>query len=189
MIEIVPYQPTWADEFMAIGSSIRQAMGALALRIDHIGSTSVPGLAAKDRIDIQITVQSLDPAVEQALTLIGYERSGRISSDHIPPGGSSDSANWVKWFFRPPEQQRATNVHVRILGLPNQRYPILFRDFLRATPQAALAYAQVKTALAKYHAEDVDAYYDVKDPVCDIIIAGAELWAEKTSWKMGPSDC
>jgi GrpB-like predicted nucleotidyltransferase (UPF0157 family) len=189
MIEIVPYQSTWADEFLAIGSRIRQALGPLALRIDHIGSTSVPGLAAKDRIDIQITVQSLDPGVEQALTGAGYERSAGLLSDHVPPGGSSDPADWVKWFFRPPQQQRATNVHVRILGLPNQRYPILFRDFLRATPQAALAYAQIKTALAKYHADDVEAYYDVKDPVCDIIMAGAELWAEKTGWEMGPSDC
>ena len=61
--------------------------------------------------------------------------------------------------------------------------------FPTRNPASRAAYAQVKTALAKYHAEDVDAYYDVKDPVCDIIIAGAELWAEKTGWKMGPSDC
>ncbi|MBE0696507.1 MAG: GrpB family protein [Anaerolineaceae bacterium] len=189
MIEIVQYQPAWAGEFQVIGSGIRAALGALALRIDHIGSTSVPGLAAKDRVDIQITVQSLDPILELALRQAGYERSLNIFSDHIPPGGSSDPADWVKWFFNPSEQQRATNVHVRVLGLPNQRYPLLFRDFLRATPAAANAYAQVKIALAKYHPDDLDAYYDVKNPVCDIIVAGAEEWAEKTGWKLGPSDC
>jgi GrpB-like predicted nucleotidyltransferase (UPF0157 family) len=188
MIEIVSYQPGWPAEFLSIGKAIRAAVGMLALRIDHIGSTSVPGLAAKDRIDIQITVQSFEPALAIALQRAGYMRSEGNISDHIPPGEPNESKNWEKWFFRAPEQQRPTNVHVRRLGLPNQRYPLLFRDFLRATPTASLAYAQVKTALAKYHADDIEAYYDVKDPVCDIIIAGAELWAEKTGWVMGPSD-
>ena len=142
MIEIVSYQPTWPGEFQAIGRVLREALGDLALRIDHIGSTSVPGLAAKDRIDIQITVRSLDPLVERAFNCVGY-----------------------------------------------QRYPILFRDFLRANPAAAFAYAQVKSALAKDPADNVDAYYDIKNPACDIIMAGAELWAEKAGWLIGPSDC
>ena len=61
--------------------------------------------------------------------------------------------------------------------------------FLRANPAAAEAYARVKTALAKYHAAEVEAYYDVKDPVCDIIMSGAELWAAASRWQPGPSDC
>jgi GrpB-like predicted nucleotidyltransferase (UPF0157 family) len=189
MIEIVPYHPAWPEEFQAIGRVIRAALGDLALRIDHIGSTSVPGLAAKDRIDLQVTVRGLVPEVEEALSVVGYERSTRIQGDHLPPGGDPNPALWVKWFFRPPASLRPTNVHVRVLGLPNQRYPLLFRDFLRASPAAALAYARVKKALARHHADDVDAYYEVKDPVCDIIIAGAELWAEMTGWQPGPSDC
>ena len=67
MIIIIPYQPAWPEEFRTLGGVLRQALGDLALRIDHIGSTSVPGLAAKVIIDIQITVQSLGPAVAQAL--------------------------------------------------------------------------------------------------------------------------
>ena len=54
------YQSRWPDEFQTIASSLRQGLGDLALRIDHIGSPSVPGLAAKDVIDIQITVSKLD---------------------------------------------------------------------------------------------------------------------------------
>jgi GrpB-like predicted nucleotidyltransferase (UPF0157 family) len=96
---------------------------------------------------------------------------------------------WEKWYFNPPAQQRPTHLHVRVAGHPNQRYPILFRDYLRAHPAAALAYAQVKMALAKYHAGDVGAYYDVKDPVCDIIMAGAEDWAVTTHWEEGSSGC
>jgi GrpB-like predicted nucleotidyltransferase (UPF0157 family) len=58
------YQPTWRDDFLTLGRNLRQALGDLALRIDHIGSTAVPGLAAKDIIDIQVTVLNLDSAVE-----------------------------------------------------------------------------------------------------------------------------
>ncbi len=189
MITIVPYRPSWRDEFLSIGEQLRQALGDLALRIDHIGSTAVPGLAAKDRIDIQVTVQSLSPDVEQALNGIGYTRIARLTQDHVPPGSGLPAGEWAKWIFDPPAQQRPTNLHVRVAGRPNQRYPLLFRDYLRAHPTAALAYAQVKTALAKYHTDDVQAYYDVKDPVCDIIMAGAEEWAASTQWDEGPSDC
>ena len=189
MIEIVSYRTTWPDEFRALAIPMRQALGALALRIDHIGSTSVPGLAAKDIIDIQVSVQSLAPAVEQALNQIGYQRVERITHDHLPPDGSTLGSDWQKWFFRSPADQRRVNLHVRVLGAANQRYPLLFRDYLRAHPAMAEAYARVKTALAKYHAEDIDAYLEVKDPVCDIIIGGAEDWAATAHWTLGPSDC
>jgi GrpB-like predicted nucleotidyltransferase (UPF0157 family) len=189
MIEIVPYRTTWPDEFHALGAPIRQALGELALRIDHIGSTSVPGLAAKDIIDIQITVQSLEPAVERALNQLGYLRAVQITQDHIPPGGSERANDWRKWFFRPPADQRRTNLHVRLIGSANQRYPLLFRDYLCAHPNMAEAYARVKTALAHYHANDIDAYLAVKDPACDLIMGGAEDWAAATQWVQGASDC
>ena len=77
---------------------------------------------------------------------------------------------------------------MRMAGHANQRYALLFRDYLRAHPMAAEAYAQVKTALAKRDNADEDFYYDVKDPVCDIIMAGAEEWAARTVWTLGPTD-
>jgi GrpB-like predicted nucleotidyltransferase (UPF0157 family) len=66
-----------------------------------------------------------------------------------------------------------------VKGNPNQRYPLLFRDYLHANPEAAEAYARIKRALARYHADDIDAYYEVKDPVCDLIFQAAELWAKE----------
>ena len=189
MILIVPYQPTWREQFVAAGTPLRQALGDLALRIDHIGSTAVPGLAAKDLIDIQITVDSLAPAMEEALNRAGYRWLEHITQDHIPPGGSTDIAEWTKWFFKPSVPGREVNVHVRLQGRANQRYPILFRDYLRAHPAMAEAYGQVKMALVAHKLDDMDAYYDVKDPVCDIIIGGAEAWAAATGWKQGQSDC
>ena len=187
-ISIAPYHAAWPDEFMALGRDLRRALGSLALRIDHIGSTSVPGLAAKDIIDIQVTAAGLEPAVEQAVSGIGYARRLSITGDHLPPGGSSDPAEWQKWYFDPPAGQRPTHLHLRVAGRANQRYPLLFRDYLRAHPASAEAYAQVKMALARYHALDVTAFYDIKDPVCDLIIGGAEVWAAATGWRLGPSD-
>jgi GrpB-like predicted nucleotidyltransferase (UPF0157 family) len=189
MLKIVPYQPSWPDEFLAIGEILRLSLGELALRIDHIGSTSVPGLPAKDIIDIQVTVASLDPAVEQAFNQIGFIHLEHITRDHYPPGSPELVEDWVKWLFKPPAGQRPANVHVRISERPNQRYALLFRDYLRAHPSIAQAYLQVKEALAKYHADDVEAYYDIKDPACDLIIGGAEEWVLRLGWTAGPSDC
>ena len=189
MITIVAYKPSWREEFLGIGRILRRALGDLALRIDHIGSTAVVGLAAKDRIDIQITVQSLVPVVEEALLQAGYERIGHITRDHLPPGSVTDIAEWTKWFFNPSDPNVAANVHVRIQGRANQRYPLLFRDYLRAHPAIAEAYAQVKQELVAHQLDNSEAYYAVKDPVCDIIIGGAEAWAGTTGWQLGPSDC
>jgi GrpB-like predicted nucleotidyltransferase (UPF0157 family) len=177
-IEIVPYNPHWPAEFERIAGAIREAMGDLAVRIDHIGSTSVPGLAAKDVIDIQVTVRDLDAdAITSALATIGYTQPHGFLFDHIPPGADEDPGQWKKLMFKPPEGQRRTHLHVRQLGRPNQRYPLLFRDYLRANPNAAEAYSRIKVALARLHPDDLDAYYDVKDPVCDLVIDAANLWS------------
>ncbi len=193
MITIVSYQATWSAEFIMLGRHLRQNLGNLALRIDHIGSTAVPGLAAKDIIDIQVTAQELTPALESALNLAGYQRVSHITQDHSPPGKNEQPRDWLKWFFQPAPAQRPVNVHIRMLGRANQRYAILFRDYLRACPPIAQAYAQVKMGLVKYHPgggwDDMEAYYEVKDPVCDIIIGGAEIWAASIRWEMGPTDC
>ncbi len=188
MITIVPYKSIWPEEFRAFGGPLRLALGALALRIDHIGSTAVPGLAAKDRIDIQITVQSLVPAVEEAIQQAGYRRLERLTQDHVPPGYTTDISEWTKWFFAATDPALAVNVHVRLAGRSNQRYPLLFRDYLRAHSAIAEAYAQVKQGLVEHQLDNSEAYYAVKDPVCDIIIGGAEAWATATEWKLGPSD-
>ena len=188
MISIVPYNPEWPSRFDRLAKPVRMALGDLAIRIDHIGSTAIPGLAAKDLIDIQITAVSLDPAIEAALGRAGFTRREHITNDHIPPGGPDDLAEWTKWFFRPIATEVAVNLHVRLLGRANQRYPILFRDYLRNHPTVAEAYGQVKTALVAHRMDDLDAYYDVKDPVCDIIMFSAETWAASTGWTQGPSD-
>ena len=74
MIEIVPPKETWPLDFIQIGAAIRNALGDLAVRIDHIGSTSVPELPSKDIIDVQLTVQSFDSFehIQAGLEAAGY---------------------------------------------------------------------------------------------------------------------
>jgi len=187
MIEIIPHQPRWRAEFVQLATALRHDLGELALRIDHIGSTSVEGLAAKNIIDIQITAAQLDPAIEITLTRAGCPRLALITCDHLPPG-ATDAAQWTKWFFKSTPPLRPANIHVRLQGRANQRYPILFRDYLRVHRLAAHAYARIKIALALHCGDSLDTYYDNKDPVCDVIINSAEAWASQTHWQLPPSD-
>jgi len=187
MVEIVTYREAWPAEFREIAAALRAALGDRALRIDHIGSTSVPGLAAKDIIDIQITVAALDEDVATALAGIGYEIDDRLRRDHRPPGADGPDSDWEKWYFREPAGHRLTNVHVRVAGQPNQRYPLMFRDYLRAHPAIAEAYARLKRQLAASLA-DPRMYPDVKDPAVDLIYLAAEEWAAGIGWRPGPPD-
>jgi len=191
-VDIVSYRDSWPDEFRELAERLRAALGPLALRIDHIGSTAVPRLAAKDVIDVQITVAALDEPVRTALESIGYMHVARITADHRPgsfevaPDEHGD-AEWSKWFFRAPPGSRPTNTHVRLAGRTNQRYPILFRDYLRSHPATTAAYAELKRRLAA-ELRDPEMYPDVKDPAVDLIYLAAEEWAAATGWMIGPPE-
>ncbi|HYV22962.1 MAG TPA: GrpB family protein [Candidatus Bathyarchaeia archaeon] len=180
-VTIVEPKATWPTEFEAIAVSLRQALGSLALRIDHIGSTAVPGLPAKDLIDVQITVAALDrKRLAPALARAGFVDREDIGQDHRPPGATGPDGGWRKLFFQ-AGSGRPVNVHVRVAGAPNQRYALLFRDYLRTHPESAAAYARLKRALAELGI-DPGAYADVKDPACDLIFMAADAWAAQTSW-------
>ena len=183
MVTIVEPDPGWASEFAGIAEHLRMAIGADALRIDHVGSTSVPGLPAKDVIDVQISVadEAALARAAAALERSGWKRSARISRDHLVPGLPEDLSQWRKEFFNAPEGSRSTNVHVRMDGRANQRYALLFRDYLGVHPEAASAYAEVKRGLAAL-APDSGSYADAKDPACDLVYLAAEEWASETGW-------
>ncbi|HTO58181.1 MAG TPA: GrpB family protein [Pseudomonadales bacterium] len=186
-VEIFDHRPSWRDDFARIAAVQRAALGPLALRIDHIGSTSVPGLCAKDVIDVQISVAALDQSIVAALERIGYQRAQTISTDHRPPDSTGPDTDWDKLYFRPPPGQRRTNTHVRVLDRPNQRYALLFREYLIAHPKEAAAYGELKRRLAASLADPED-YPDVKDPACDLIYLPAQRWAVATQWRPRPSD-
>ncbi len=182
-IVIVEYRPDWPREFEELSQPIKQALGDLALRFDHIGSTAVPNLAAKDVIDMQVTVEDFTPELEAAFNTVGYSRL-EFNKDHRPPTSTAPDRDWEKQMYRPVPGSRPINLHVRRAGSANGRYALLFRDYLRSHPLAALAYSQAKIALAKHGPTDWDLYYDVKDPICDVIMAGAEDWAATSRWSL-----
>ncbi|MBB3595544.1 GrpB-like predicted nucleotidyltransferase (UPF0157 family) [Rhizobium sp. BK529] len=183
-IEIHPPRQSWTDDFLGLKRALLRAAPAGAV-IHHIGSTAVPGLAAKDIIDIQVSVDSLDLIDEAAFEKEGF-KSRSIATDHCPPGVDLAEYELRKLFFK--STGRPANIHVREKGRFNQRYPLLCRDFLRAHPTAVAAYALIKQRLAGYFPDNVDAYYDIKDPVFDIIMEGAYDWAKLTDWSEPPGD-
>jgi GrpB-like predicted nucleotidyltransferase (UPF0157 family) len=187
-VEIHAPRPEWAGEFRALAPLIRAALGARARAIHHIGSTSVPGLAAKDILDLQVTVADLsgDEARDRALGTLGFTRVEARTGDHLPPG-ATDASRWEKrlYWLRLP---RAVNLHVRVEGWPNARYALLFRDYLRATPEAARGYEAVKRKLCAEHPDDLGAYADRKDPECDRVMVAARAWAELVDWKLPASE-
>jgi len=182
MIEIVDHRPRWSAEFQSVGRHLRQVLGDQALRIDHIGSTSVPGLAAKDVIDVQLTVARLDHSGIDRISVCGFVHQPDIRTDHVPAGYRGPVSDWAKLFFTQAPGQRRVHLHVRAQGHPNQRYALLFRDYLTAHPAQAAAYAELKRRLA-HSLHDEGDYADVKDPAVDLIYFAAEQWAAWTSWQ------
>jgi GrpB-like predicted nucleotidyltransferase (UPF0157 family) len=130
-VVIVPYAERWPGEFARVGRRLRGVLGERALRIDHIGSTAVPGLDAKDRIDVQVVVADLGDA--NPLGGAGFVEFAP-AADHEPPGAETTPGDWTKRLFQNAPDERAANIHVRLEGRPNARYALLFRDYLRAHP-------------------------------------------------------
>src|SRR4030042_1240337 len=118
---------------------------------------------------------------------LGYTRMQQVGRDHQPAQAACGEEEWGKWYFRQTPLQRRTHIHMRVLGYANQRYPLLFRDYLRTHPATAEAYAELKRRLAQNLA-DPDTYPDVKDPAVDLIYLAAEEWAVTVHWVPGASD-
>jgi GrpB-like predicted nucleotidyltransferase (UPF0157 family) len=190
-VEIVPPRDDWSREFDALAARLSKALGGLALRIDHIGSTAVPGLPAKDVIDTQVIVRSLEPTGEltAAFAVLGFTpKLGDVRlRDHVPSGWEGDSAAWDKLLFGPPASERPSNVHVRVVGSPNERYALLFRDFLRANDRARDLWGSFKKRLAQEMQGDRELYADLKDPATDVLLATAEQWARAAAWPGPPA--
>ena len=189
-VVISPYDPRWPRRADALVAELRATLGTAALRIDHIGSTAIPGMDAKDVLDLQVGVADLDVAVLQfddPLRRLGFERFLGVASDHVPAGCDDDPALWVKRFWSRREHAAGdVNLHVRLVGSSNERLALLFRDWMRAHPEAIAPYCAIKRRLAA-HAPDSTWYSDLKDPVVDLVIAVAEPWASATGWSISTS--
>lgn len=181
-VVVTAYQPHWVDDFTQIARRIRDLVGHAAVRIDHIGSTAVPGLGAKDVIDIQITVSDLDAAgLTNPLRDAGFRECTAFQYDvfHNKPEADPELR---KLFVREPEGERRAHIHIRELRRFNQRYALLFRDYLRASEDVRTEYDLFKRRVAQLFPESIERYLFLKDPIEHIIYEAASLWAEKVRW-------
>ena len=175
-VSIVPYDATWPARFRELAVPMRRVLRDVARRIDHIGSTSVPGLDAKPIIDIQISVQTFEPisAFRDPLESLGYIFR-------------SENEERTKRYFREVPGTMRTHIHVRQAGSWAEQFALLFRDYLRAHPEAAREYALLKYQLAAQFAADRHAYTDAKIPFTWALMQEADRWSQTTGWQ--PSSC
>ena len=167
---LVAADPNWPDQAARILARLNTSCGHRAVRIDHIGSTAIAGLDARDVIDVQITVASLEMADElaDALRQAGYPRVDSVTAD-VRFADATDSALWHKRFHASADPGRPTHIHIRVDGWPNQQFALLFVDWLNANPGVRADYAHAKRSNTT-HQWFADAH------------GRAWAWAQATGW-------
>jgi GrpB-like predicted nucleotidyltransferase (UPF0157 family) len=168
-IVVCDYDPAWQMLFERESASIKAALGAPVLAIEHIGSTAVPGLPSKPIIDLLVGVQSFDEAVAQYV-----EPMEELGYFYIP-----DYASFLpgELFFRKgPPGPWTHHVHLMETCHPRWEAFLVFRDYLRAHPGAARAYADVKRNLAASSHEDIKAYRNGKSGFVEAVTEEARAW-------------
>ena len=160
---VVEYDPTWEKTFRTLRGGIAAALNGLIVSIEHVGSTSIPGVAAKPIIDMDVVVRSLDdiPRAIGRLSALGYEHQGDLGiagrEAFESPGGSP-------------------NHHLYLCSVESQelRRHIVFRDYLRDHPDEARRYSELKKSLAAEHRNDRKAYTEAKTEFVNCILVKVE---------------
>lgn len=176
-VEIAEYDALWPILFRERGERLREALANVALRIDHIGSTSIPGLAAKPIIDIQISVVGFEPlaAFRDPLIAAGYVFR-------------ADNIDRTKRYCREASGTRREHVHVRTAGSWGEQFALLFRDYMSAHTDEAAQYACLKRDLAERYRKDRHAYTEAKNPFIWGVMQRATNWSQEIGWEPGSSD-
>lgn len=162
-MRVVPYDPAWPQQYARVAVSLARALGPIDHTIEHVGSTSVPGLAAKPVLDIDVIVaeREVDAAIA-SLTEIGYESRGDLGV----PG---------RYSLRSPDDDPRRNVYVCESGCLSVRNHLAVRHVLRARPDLRDEYAAVKLDLAARELASIDAYIEGKSAVLQKVLAEAGL--------------
>ncbi|MBA3778996.1 MAG: GrpB family protein [Chloroflexi bacterium] len=174
-LEVAAYDLRWPRRFAVWRRRLKAELESAAVRIEHVGSTAVPGLAAKPIVDIQVSVPDME---EEAAYVPAIEHAG-LQLRAREPGHR---------YFRPPaDRPREVHVHVCEVGSAWERDHLLFRDYLRAHQSARDAYASLKRRLAVEYADDRLAYTDAKSAFILDTVDAARTWAARTGWAIGGS--
>jgi len=154
-VTVLPYDAAWKQAFETVREQLQAALGDLALAIEHVGSTSVEGLAAKPILDIDVVIRSYDDfaAVVQRLAAIGYIHEGDLGIKDREAFRYDNKPHLQKHhLYVCPQDSAELNRH------------ITFRNYLRSHPQAAAEYGAVKAEAAALYPNDIDAYIAHKAP-------------------------
>ncbi len=177
--------PGWPARAERQLARIARAVGEQAATLDHIGSTSVPGLIAKDVLDLQLGVASLDEADEQsfvqALAAAGFPRVEGYVAD-TPRVGDQGLQTWPKRFHGNSDPGVAIHLHVREVGSPGWRWALSFRDWLRSDSAAREEYAAMKREVES-RGVPMEEYARAKEPWFDAVHERVETWVERTGWQ------
>ncbi len=170
-VRIVPHDPTWAGRAVAELQRLRDALGGVAVRLEHVGSTAVPGLAAKPVLDLQISVVAIEPRSRYvgALDGLGYL--------FVPDPASPD----LHFFAKPGPRPRSHHVHVCETGSDHEFRHLAVRDFLRTHDDEAARYAALKRSVTERQPGDRLAYVAGKERYISALEARAVLWAWSTT--------
>lgn len=179
---LVDYDPAWTGRFRRLAARLRHVLGDVALRMDHVGSTAVPGLIAKDVIDVQVCVPDLAAAdaVAETLAESGFPRYEHIRHDDPSPllPKACDREKRVHGGCDPGN---VTHVHLRPIGAPAWRHVLMFRDWLRADSEAKTEYAACKRAIAESRLGTAD-YAQDKKTWFDQALPRMREWSEAVDW-------
>ncbi|QGN57169.1 dephospho-CoA kinase [Nostocoides sp. HKS02] len=177
-----PTDPTWPQQAQRMLARLRAAWGEELVSADHIGSTAVPGLVAKDVLDLQLGVRSLDDAdgedVRARLDAAGFPRAAGVYADF----DRGSDGTWPKRMHGNADPARVAHIHIREAGSAGWRWALMFRDWMRADPQARLEYAAEKARIAASGVTATE-YAEAKEPWFDAVHERAEAWARETGWE------
>ena len=172
--------PTWPAQAERLLARVRHAVGDAAVTLDHVGSTAVPGVLAKDVIDLQVGVRSLSDADARSfvdgMRAMGFPRVEGVRQDE-----GRDGTVWAKRFHGSCDPARVAHVHVREVGSPGWEFALLFRDWLRDDAAERDGYVAMKTALASRMATS-DEYAQAKEPWFGDAWRRSRAWAARTGW-------
>jgi GrpB-like predicted nucleotidyltransferase (UPF0157 family) len=178
IVQLSGWNAAWEAEFETLAQQLRGALGDVAVAIQHVGSTAVPGLSAKDVIDVQVLVRDLDdPRIGYAFQSLGFRKRPE-------PWNQADSIagiSFPKAVYAPPPGARAANTHLRPETSDAARYALLFRDYLRADPQARATWANLKAQIASA-VTDLAPYGQIKAAALPLLMHSSERWAAETDW-------
>ena len=182
-LHIVDSDPAWPAQAERLIARIRHALRVQApdAQVAHIGSTAVPGLPAKDIVDLMLAVRTLDEADAIADT-IGAAGFPRRSGEWVDNARGIPGETWPKRLHGSADPGRPANLHVRVTGSPGWRFALLMRDHLRAVPEARDGYAAAKAQWSLQH-KDRFSYGEAKEPWFDAEARAADDWAEATGWQ------